>query len=134
MRSTPSYYREQIDGPDAGHGAAAHAEEHHSLAHPVSPLILVGVFAALMVLTIITVGVTKIDFGYQYNLIIALAIAVVKAVLVIAYFMHLRWDSPLYTALVGLCLLFIAVFIGFTILDTDNYKPNLTPAPVTAAP
>ncbi|HEX8323041.1 MAG TPA: cytochrome C oxidase subunit IV family protein [Tepidisphaeraceae bacterium] len=141
MRSTPSYYREQIDGPqptpgdqlvaaDAHHAAGA----HHGIAHVVPPSILIGVFSALMVLTIATVAVTKIDLGYNVNLIVALGIAVVKAVLVIAYFMHLRYDSPMYTVLVGLCLIFIGVFIGFTTLDTGNYAPILDATQVTPAP
>lgn len=136
-RSVTSHFREQIEGPHATVADAAVANDphaHHGMAHAVSPAILLGVFAALMVLTIITVAVTQIDLGYQTNLIIALGIAVVKAVLVIAYFMHLRYDSPMYTVLVSLCLVFIAVFISFTIIDTHNYGPNLTPAAVTPAP
>ena len=139
MRSTPSYYREQIDGPHPtpGDEAAAHAApggEHHGIAHVVPPSILIGIFAVLMVLTGLTVGITKWDFGYNINLIVALGIAVVKAVLVIAYFMHLRYDSPMYTILVGLCLVFIGVFITFTIIDTGQYAPILQGAPVQAAP
>lgn len=141
MRSTPSYYREQIDGPQKTPGDALVAADthpdgdaHHGMAHTVSPGILIGVFAILMVLTVATVAVTNIDLGYNANLIVALGIAVVKAVLVIAYFMHLRYDSPMYTVLVTLCLVFIAVFIGFTTLDTGAYAPVLTPTAVTPAP
>lgn len=137
MPSVTSHFREQIDGPHATVGDAAVAHDphaHHGMAHVVPPAILLGVFGALMVLTAVTVGVTYWDFGYQVNLIVALAIAVVKAVLVVAYFMHLRYDNMLYTVLVTLCMVFIAVFIGFTILDTHQYSPNLTPVPVTAAP
>ncbi len=131
MQSTPSYFRDQI----AKENAKAEAEHaHHGLGHIVPPFVLLTVFAALMVLTIITVAVTKIDFGYQYNLIVALAIAVVKAVLVVAYFMHLRYDSLFYTAIVGICMVFIATFILFTILDTGTYAPLLHPQPVQASP
>ena len=97
------------------------------MGHVVSPLILISVFSILMVLTIVTVAVTKIDFGYNANLIVALSIALVKAVLVVMYFMHLRYDNLLYTAIVALCLLFIAVFIGMTIIDSGQYAPILTP-------
>ena len=128
--SQTAHFREQIDGPHATVADAMVANDpnaHHGLAHTVPPSILLGVFSALMVLTAITVGVTYFDFGYKINLIVALAIAVVKAVLVIAYFMHLRYDSPMYTVLVGLCLTFIAVFISFTIIDTHNYADGLQP-------
>ncbi|MGN6506487.1 MAG: cytochrome C oxidase subunit IV family protein [Tepidisphaeraceae bacterium] len=139
MRSTPSIYREQVGGTAVTeHGVVVDvsgnpALEAHTMAHAVSPLILIGVFAALMVLTLTTVGVTYFDFGYKINLIVAIAIAVAKAMLVVAYFMHLRYDSPFYTLIVGLCLVFIAVFITFTIIDTANYAPILAPTAVTPA-
>jgi cytochrome c oxidase subunit 4 len=132
MRSTPSIFRDQVSGGAAVTEAPnAHAEHH---VHAVSPLVLVGVFSILMLLTIITVAVTKVDFGYQANLVVALAIACVKAFLVIAYFMHLRYDSLFYTAIVGICVVFIGVFIITTMLDTSVNMPDMAPEPVTAAP
>jgi cytochrome c oxidase subunit IV len=143
MQSSPSIFREQISGQaasslaqadaaahshDNAHGASHNASHGaHSGPHVVSPLILLGVFAVLMVLTILTVAVTKIDLGYNANLALALAIAVVKAVLVVMYFMHLRYDSIFYTAIVVACLVFIGVFIGMTIIDTAQYAPVLAP-------
>ena len=95
---------------------------HASGAGHVVPLkILAGVFAALALLTVVTVVVSKFDFG-AYNLVIALAIAVVKASLVVLFFMHLLWDKP-FNAIVFLgCLIFVGLFIGLTLLDTvQNY-------------
>ena len=132
MRSTPSIFREQVSGESVAHAAHDDHGGHH--VHAVSPLILVGVFATLMILTVITVAVTGVDFGYKANLIVALGIAVVKAFLVVAYFMHLRYDSLFYTAIVGICMVFIGVFIITTILDTGEYQPNLAPEPIVAAP
>ena len=137
MRSTPSIYRQQVAAhsvASATHDVQASDHNPHGIGHVVSPLILLGVFAALMFLTVITVAVTGVDFGYKINLIVALAIAVVKAVLVVAYFMHLRYDSLFYTAIVAVCMIFIGVFILTVILDTDQYHPIVQPAPVTAAP
>lgn len=132
MRSTPSIFREQVSGASVAHADHDDHGGHH--VHAVSPLVLVGVFALLMILTIVTVAVTKVDFGYQVNLVIALAIAVVKAFFVVAYFMHLRYDSLFYTAIVGICIVFIGVFIITTMLDTGEYAPNLAPEPIVAAP
>lgn len=132
MRSTPSIFREQVTGAPVARADHDDHAGHH--VHAVSPLVLVSVFIALMILTVITVAVTKVDFGYQANLIIALAIAVVKAFLVVAYFMHLRYDSLFYTAIVGVCMVFIGVFIITTMLDTREYAPNLVPEPIVAAP
>jgi len=47
----------------------------------------------LLILTIITVGASYIDFG-QGNIVIALAIATVKATIVALFFMHLLHDKP----------------------------------------
>ena len=142
MPSTPSIYRDQIEGTSdaavaepahGGHGHGHHGEGHVAgdiAPHVVSPAILIVVFVALLILTGLTVGVTTVDFGYNVNLIVALSIAVVKAVLVVLFFMHLKWDSPFYSVIVTLCLVFIGIFIVFTILDTGNYAPVLTPANV----
>ena len=58
----------------------------------VGPKQYAGVFAVLLVLTAVTVLAAYQDFG-AFNTIIALAIAVVKAALVIAIFMHVRWSG-----------------------------------------
>ena len=137
MPSTPSIYRDQISGvvdPHAASHAPAHGHGHghgHTpgelAPHVISPLVLVATFVALILLTGLTVGVTAFDFGYNINLIVALSIAVVKAVLVVMFFMHLKYDSPFYSVIVTLCLVFVGIFIVFTILDTGAYAPILTP-------
>ena len=52
------------------------------------------VYLALMALLVLTILVSLLDVG-ALGLVLALSIAVVKAVLVILYFMHLRYTSPL---------------------------------------
>ncbi len=78
------------------HDKAAHHDEtgHHS--HRV---LYFKIFAALMVLLVLTVGAAEINMG-ELNLIAALAIAVIKAVLILLFFMHFR-DSDHLTWLVG---------------------------------
>lgn len=98
----------------------------------VMPLrVLFGVFAALLVLTVLTVAVTWVDLG-SFNLVIALTVAVVKASLVALYFMHLRYDKPFNALALMSTLLFVALFIGFTLLDTgasaDGVIPGHQPA------
>jgi cytochrome c oxidase subunit 4 len=140
MRSIPSIFREQVSGAGTAPGISGNHDmqgghgHHHGLSHVISPVVLITVFALLMLLTLVTVGITQFDFGYKINLIVALAIAVVKATLVIAYFMHLRYDSLFYTAIVGMCMVFIGVFIVTTVIDTEQNQPILVPQPVTAAP
>lgn len=74
---------------------------------------------ALFVLTVITVAVSFIDFG-GYNLVVAMLIASVKGSLVTLFFMHLKYDNKFYLAIFLISLIFLAVFIIFTMFDTLN--------------
>lgn len=106
-----------------GHsGAGGHGDE---IAHVMPVRLLIGVWAALMVLTIITVAVTSIDFGSRINLVIAMVIATVKAGLVVTYFMHLRWDRPFNTLVFLGSLLFVSLFISMTLFDKSEYEADI---------
>ena len=96
-----------------------HSESH---VHVVSVKLLTIIFIILMVLTAITYAVTAVDLGYQGNLIVAVAIAVIKAFLVCLYFMHLRWDNPFNTICLLTAILFVGLFIVVASLDTGQYK------------
>ncbi len=90
--------------------------------HIVPPRVLLAVFGALMVFTVLTVTVTYVDLG-PGNILLALAIAVVKAALVAMYFMHLRWDSPFNGIILIIALAFVMLFVGLAILDTSQNLP-----------
>ncbi len=89
------------------------AAQRHIL--PLNLYLAVG--SALLVLTVITVAVAQMDFG-PMNLLIAMGIAVVKATLVAMFFMHLKYDNRIYMLVFVGSLLFLAVFIIFTMFDT----------------
>lgn len=108
------------DGPRSGNHS--HGEE---IAHVTPVRLLLGVWGALMVLTVITVAVTSVDFGSRINLIIAMAIATVKAGLVVTYFMHLRWDRPFNTLVFMGSLLFVSLFISLTLYDKSQYEADI---------
>jgi cytochrome c oxidase subunit 4 len=101
-----------------------HETSHHDLAHPVPKRVLIAVWAALVVLTIITVLVAGRDFG-RFNIWVALGIATLKASLVGLYFMHLRYDSPLNAMILIVALSFVALFIIGTITDTGAYQETM---------
>ncbi len=107
---------------------SAHSE---GLAHPVSVPLLIGVLIALLFLTVLTVAVTYVDMG-RLNIWIALGIAFVKGTLVCLYFMHLRWDKPFNLILLVSSLFFVALFLGFCIMDTseNDYFVTAIPEPV----
>lgn len=79
--------------------------------------------ATLLVLTLITVGASYIDFGAG-NIVIALAIATVKASIVALFFMHLLHDKPVNGVIAVAGFLFLGIFLLFTLLDLDMRKDS----------
>lgn len=86
--------------------------------HISSAKFLWGIGIALLILTIITVGVAFIEIPSPWNIVIAIAIAVVKASIVAAFFMNLYWDSRFNLLLLVVGILFFILLIGITLLDT----------------
>ena len=99
-------------------------EAPHGLAHVMPLRLLAAVWGALLVFTVITVAVTKIDFGGM-NLWIAMGIATVKATLVALYFMHLRYDRPVNAVVLISALLFVTLFVGLAMTDTKENMPDM---------
>ena len=91
------------------------SEKHHHHVLPISTYLTVG--SALLLLTFVTVWVAQYHFG-EWNLIVAMAVATVKATLVLLFFMHLKYDNKLYTFAFLISIAFLAVFIVLTMLDT----------------
>jgi len=115
---------------------AAHATghaAHGAVGHVVPIRTLVGVLCVLLVLTVGTVGVTKVDLG-PLNLLLALAIAVVKGALVLLYFMHLRWDRPFNAVVLISALVFFMIFVGLALMDAHNYQSEMIPGYGTLTP
>ena len=109
----------------AGDGHAAHAHDDHGLSHVLPVHMLVGVLFALLLLTIATVSVTSFDLGQQGNLIVAMAVATVKAALVVAFFMHLAWDNKFHLILFLTSVLFVILFLSVSVTDRDEYQADL---------
>jgi cytochrome c oxidase subunit 4 len=74
------------------------------------------VWAALLLLTALTVVVAQFNLG-ALNVWVALLIATVKSGLVIAFFMHMKYESRLFLLSLFAALAILAIFIGFTFLD-----------------
>jgi cytochrome c oxidase subunit 4 len=84
--------------------------------HIVSPKIYYAIFVALTVLTVVTWSVAQIDLG-QMNAVVALTIAVIKATLVVLYFMHVRYSSRLTWVFVGAGFFWLAIMVALTLSD-----------------
>jgi cytochrome c oxidase subunit 4 len=102
--------------------STAHHDDHHGISHVASIKVLLGTGGSLLVLTLVTVLATKVDFGASINLGIAMAIAVVKATLVVLFFMHLKYDKIFHTVVFLSAILAAALFVGFTLMDTGQYQ------------
>jgi cytochrome c oxidase subunit 4 len=95
---------------------ADHAHDHEPEHHIVSPVVYLVILGALLLGTALTVGASYIEMGV-FNPIIAIAIAVVKATLVVLFFMHVKYSSRL-TKLTVFCGLFtFMALIGMTLSD-----------------
>ncbi len=87
--------------------------------HVVPLKIYVAIFVALMVLTGVTVAVAYLDLGV-FNTVVALSIAVFKGLLVVLYFMHVRYSSKLTWVFVAAGFFWFLILVAFTFADYDT--------------
>jgi len=97
----------------AKHEIAELATEHD---HILPRSLYFGIFGILMALTIITVAAAYVDLG-NLNIIVAIAIALVKATFVILFFMHVKYSSKLTWLVVASGFVFLAILLAFTMSD-----------------
>ena len=95
----------------------AHASTGEHKPHVLPLRIYVAVAASLMILTVITVWVSYLDFGI-FNIIVAMGVATIKAGLVVLFFMHLKYDEKFNAIVFVGSLAFLAVFFVLTLADT----------------
>jgi cytochrome c oxidase subunit 4 len=74
------------------------------------------IFAALLILTGVTVQAAYLDLG-AFNSAVALSIACIKGLLVVLWFMHLRHSSRLTWVFAGASVLWLIFLIGITFTD-----------------
>lgn len=112
-----------------------------------------AVYAALLVLTVLTVGVSYANLG-AVAIYAAMGVAIVKGSLVVGYFMHLKYDARFNALVFLVSLLFLVLFFSLTMVDlasrdriseaegnfvlredraAASAKLNMPPAPATSA-
>jgi cytochrome c oxidase subunit IV len=74
------------------------------------------IFLALMVGTALTVAAAFVDMG-AFNNVIMLTIACTKALLVVLFFMHVRWSSRLTWVIAASGFVWLLIMFGFTLAD-----------------
>ena len=87
-----------------------HHEEHHGYGF------FTAIWIGLIALTALTVAIAGVDMG-MYTVPIALLIACIKSMLVINYFMHVKFDNILVKLFAIVCLVVLALIIIFLGLD-----------------
>ena len=87
--------------------------------HHITPLATyLKIAGALFLLTFLTVGFHALrEYTHPFSPLIAFSIAAVKAYLVMAWFMHLKYDTPLNRIIFGTGFLFLAILVFFCVLD-----------------
>ncbi len=99
---------------------------HHVSGHIVPVRIYVVVFLCLLILTALTTKVAYLDLGQthigahgviDWNTVSALAIAVVKMLLVVLFFMHVKYSPGLTRLVIAAGALWLAIMVAFTLAD-----------------
>ena len=86
------------------------------VSHPESKKTYIAILIALLALTLTTVQVARYDLG-ELSIVAALGIAVVKALLVVLFFMHVRHSPALTKVTVAAGLLWLAILLALTVGD-----------------
>jgi len=84
------------------------------------------IFAILMLLTLITTAIGMIELG-RLNVVVALVIATIKALLVVLFFMHIYWSSKLNKLVVVSGVVWLALLLWLTL--TDIFSRGWLPFP-----
>ncbi len=93
------------------------ASSHEHEEHLVPIKVFVTVWVGLITLTFVTVGAAYLDLKHM-SVIVALLIASVKSTLVVMYFMHLRFEKPIFT---WFFVAAIGTFVTFMLLTFADY-------------
>ena len=81
--------------------------------------VYIKVLSTLLILTVLTVVVAQMDFGF-FNVLIAMGIATIKATLVLLFFMHLKYDNRLFPVIFLTGVFFLLVIFLFCEFDIIN--------------
>jgi len=103
--------------------AGAGGEQMQAASHLVPIRVYLTIFALLMFFTALTVSVSFVDLG-PFNTLVAIVIAVTKMMLVILYFMHVRYSSRLTWAVVAGGFFWLALLLLMTLADYLTRGPG----------
>lgn len=96
-----------------------HGDDYHHHQHIATIPGNLIIFGALLLCTALTIGAYMVRLG-EANLFVALFIAAIKATLVCTFFMHLKYEQRFNILFFLGSFLFVGVFVGYTLNDTDH--------------
>lgn len=98
-----------------------------SSSHIVSVKLYSAIFSALLMMTLATAGAAFIDLGGNLNTSVAMLIAACKALLVILFFMHVRYSSRLTWVFVAAGFFWLMILLALTLADvlSRRWLPTL---------
>ena len=82
--------------------------------------VYITVFVSLMVLTIVTVAISRFHLPVHQAVAIAMIVALIKGTLVAGYFMHLLSEKKLILAVMALTVVFFIVLLGLPVITHEN--------------
>ena len=97
---------------DMGGHSAADIDKHVK--------VYITVFVALMVLTVITVAISRVHLPLPIAVTVALIVATIKGGLVACYFMHLISEKKLILGVMALTVVFFIVLLGLPVITHSN--------------
>lgn len=89
--------------------------KHHIISYKTYLIILIGLIA----LTLLSVGITNIELR-EYTVAAALLLAGIKSYIVLSYFMHLKYDKPMYRRMVYFVFILFFAVLFITFVDYIN--------------
>jgi cytochrome c oxidase subunit 4 len=98
-------------------------EEHHGPSY----IVILGI---LLVLTVVTVAVAYVDMG-NFNIVVAMFVASIKALLVAMYFMHLKFEDTMTRFYAVVPILLLAIMIGGVFIDNPFRVDPRAPEVIT---
>jgi len=100
--------------------AAASTTSGHAVDIDKHVRVYIIVFVALMVLTIVTVAISRLHLSVPLAVTVALLVAIVKGSLVACYFMHLISEKKLIYAVLALTAAFFVALLALPVFTHSN--------------
>lgn len=96
--------------------SSGHGHSGDQLGHILPFSLYIKVLVALLILTVVTVAISRVDFG-ALNLVVAMGIASVKATLVALFFMHLKYEDKLTWTYAAFPIVLLAFLLAGVFID-----------------